>query len=278
MRVLVLIAWGVTVLAVFIVTLVSGLSDTDRDGRVSMPGKTVLHLEARSYGLWYEEPHSTGEHESFEPPKGIEVSVRPVENEPDPIVKLGGIGSQVGTGNRTAETFGKLTVRTAGDYRLTAGSPPSGAASITVGPTAGEGLGLGAKRAGYLSVAFLALLLLVEIRRRTRPEPAAQLAPAFAAMPAFMPATTHSAQDVLSRGTPATATVVNAQPLPMSAPDGTPLQMITLQIPGSAPATAGQRVPAAHASRVFPGAQLPVRVDPGNPHLVAIDWGSADLA
>ena len=162
---------GVTALAVFVVTLVVGLSDTDRDARVPMPGKAVVQLAAGEYGVWYEEPHATSDNEVFEPPDGIKVDLEPVENEPDPVVDLGGIGSQVGTGSRTAETIGKVTVTAAGSYRLGAGAPPSGRADITLGPTGTEGFVLGAKRAGWISVAF-ALLLLVEIRRRTRPRPA----------------------------------------------------------------------------------------------------------
>lgn len=167
MRIAVLIAWGVTVTAVFVVTMVLGMSDTDRNGRVAMPGKVVVQLEPGDYGLWYEEPHGTPSNSVFEPPDGIRVDLRPVETEPDPVVDLGGIGSQFGTDNRTAETIGKAKVTAAGSYRLVAGSPPSGAADITLGPTGSEGFVLGAERAGWVSVAFVLLLLLVEIRRRT---------------------------------------------------------------------------------------------------------------
>ena len=156
----------------FVVTLVVGLSNTDRDGRVPMPGKAVVQLAAGEYGLWYEEPHATSDNQSFEPPDGIEVTLEPVENEPEPVVDRGGIGSQVGTGSRTAETIGKVTVTAAGSYRLKAGSPPSGRADITLGPTGTEAFVLGAERAGWISVAFALMLVLVEIRRRTRPRPA----------------------------------------------------------------------------------------------------------
>ena len=269
MRIALLVAWSTIALAVFVVTLVLGLSDTDRDARVPMPGKQVVALEPGDYGIWYEEPHATSDNEIFEAPDGVKVDVVAVENEPDPVVDLGGIGSQVGTGSRTAETIGKVTIAAAGSYRLVAGSPPAGAADITLGPTGSEGFVLGLKRAGWVTVAFALLFLLFEIRRRTRPEPS-PITPGFQSTalvgapssPAFAPAP----------GTPARATVVSATPIATFPQVGEPSYTITMQVDGGPPVASGHRVPLGQEARLVPGAGLPVRIEPVSGKVLGIDW------
>lgn len=271
MRVAVLVAWGVIVFAVFLVTVILGISDTDRDGRVAMPGKAVVRLAPGDYGIWYEEPHATSDNEVFEPPDGIRVDVRPVEDEPDPVVDLGGIGSQVGTGSRTAETIGKVTISAAGAYRLVAGSRVGGPsrADITLGPTGSEGFVLGAKRAGFVSVAFVLLLVLVEIRRRTRPQPAVPGVPlANLGLLVAAPAGPLAA----APGTPARATVVSAVPLVTFPAVGEPSYTITMRVNGGPPVASGHRVPPGQEARLVPGAELPVRIEPVSGKVLGVEW------
>ena len=167
---LVLILGGTFAFVAMLLTAILGISDSDRYGRVQMPGERALRLDAGEYGLYYEERVETGENETFEPPDGIRIRARGLGGAPDPEVDLGGLGSQVGTDNFTAETIGTLRVEEAGRYGLIAARPPQPAVepAITIGKKGSEAFILGAKRGGLVMLAAGALAGLIAVGRRLR--------------------------------------------------------------------------------------------------------------
>ena len=180
----VLILGAVFAAVALFVTAILGISDSDKYGRVKMPGERGLRLEAGEYGLYYEERVETGENETFEAPDGIRIRVRGLRGAPDPEVDLGGLGSQVGTDDFTAETIGTLKVEQTGRYGLVVGRPPQPAIkpAITVGKKGSAAFIEGGKRALYVLLvtgALAGLLLLVRRVRGDRgPEPSLPPMPA----------------------------------------------------------------------------------------------------
>ena len=164
----VLILGSTLTFAAFLITALSGIDNADRDGRIPMPGEKALELAAGKYGIYYEEAVNTGENETFEPPEGIRVRVRGLGGAPDPKLDLGGLGSQIGTDNRTAETIGTLEVEEDGRYGVVVGPPPRGGArpTITVGETGSASFIRGAKLAGLIAAITGALVLLMRLGRR----------------------------------------------------------------------------------------------------------------
>ena len=250
-----------------------GLSDTDRDARVPDAGQgRSCGCAPGDYGIWYEEPHATSDNEVFEAPDGVEVERRPVENEPDPVVDLGGIGSQVGTGSRTAETIGKVTVAAAGSYRARRRlARRRGRRGHHAGP---DGLGgLRARppsaRAGSPSPSRCCSCSF-EIRRRTRPEPSPHARPASQWPSSSAPASA-AALRARPRG-PRPRDRRLGDPSRRSRRIGEPSYTITLQVDGGPPVASGHRVPLGQEARLVPGAEPPVRIEPVSGKVLAIDW------
>ena len=159
---------GAAAFAVFMVVVLTGIGNADRDGRVRMPGKKVLTLAAGEYGLYYEERVNTGENETFNAPKGIRLRVRKLDDTPDAKVDLGGLSSQVGTDNFTAESIGTLEVVKRGRYRLIVGRPPQPGVkpAITVGESPGANFIEGGKWVGIIMGASLLLAAPLALGRR----------------------------------------------------------------------------------------------------------------
>ena len=146
----VLILGGVATFAAFLITVLLGIGTADRDGRILMPGEKALALEAGKYGIYYEEAVETGENETFEPPDGIQIRVRGIGGAPDPELDLGGLGSQIGTDNRTAEEIGTLKVSEDGRYGVLVGPASGVRPTITLGEKSSASFLRGLKRAGIL--------------------------------------------------------------------------------------------------------------------------------
>ena len=176
----VLILGGIATFAVFLITVLLGIGTADRDGRILMPGEKALTLESGKYGVYYEEAVNTGENETFEPPPGIRIRVRGLGGAPDPELDLGGLGSQIGTNNRTAEEIGTLRVSEDGRYGMVVGPPPRAGArpTITVGESSADSFLRALKRAGILVLLTgLAVLVVMAVRRVRPPEAPAPPAP-----------------------------------------------------------------------------------------------------
>ena len=138
-----------------------------------MPGEKALALESGKYGVYYEEAVDTGENETFEPPDGIQIRVRGIGGAPDPELDLGGLGSQIGTDNRTAEEIGTLRVSEDGRYGMVVGPPPRPGVrpTITVGESSADSFLRGLKRAGIaLLLTGLAVLVVMAVRKVRPPE------------------------------------------------------------------------------------------------------------
>jgi len=177
----VLILGGIATFAAFLITVLMGIGTADRDGRIVMPGERALTLDAGKYGVYYEEAVETGENETFEPPAGIHIRVRGIGGAPDPELDLGGLGSQIGTDNRTAEEIGTLQVSEDGRYGMVVGPPPRAGArpTITVGESSVDSLLRGLKRAGLaLLLTGVAVVVVLAIRKVRPPEAPAPPAPA----------------------------------------------------------------------------------------------------
>ncbi len=169
----VLILGGIATFAVFLITVLLGIGTADRDGRILMPGEKALTLDSGKYGVYYEEAVETGENETFEPPDGIRIRVRGLGGAPDPELDLGGLGSQIGTDNRTAEEIGTLRVSEDGRYGMVVGPPPRPGArpTITVGESSADSFLRGLKRAGILILLTgLAVLVVMAVRKVRPPE------------------------------------------------------------------------------------------------------------
>lgn len=179
----ILILGGVVAFAAFLITVLLGIGTADRDGRILMPGEKALTLESGKYGIYYEEAIETGENETFEPPDGIQIRVRGIGSAPDPGLDMGGLGSQIGTDNRTAEEIGTLRVSEAGRYGMVVGPPPRSGSrpTITVGESSADSFMRGLKRAGVaLLLTALAVGLVMAVRKvrppKAPPRPPPQMA------------------------------------------------------------------------------------------------------
>jgi hypothetical protein len=90
-----------------------------------------------------------------------------------------------------------------------------------------------------------------------------------------------SAQDVLERGNPCEAVIIQSQPLGVkSSLSGLDMFafMLTVMIPGQAPyqIQVGNPVPPEAVPLIFPGSRLPAKILPeGGPNDVVIDWKAA---
>jgi hypothetical protein len=169
----ILILGGIATFAVFLITVLLGIGTADRDGRILMPGEKALALDSGKYGVYYEEAVNTGENETFEPPPGIRIRVRGIGGAPDPELDLGGLGSQIGTSNRTAEEIGTLRVSEDGRYGMVVGPPPRPGArpTITVGESSADSFLRGLKRAGIaILLTGLAVLAVMAVRKVHPPE------------------------------------------------------------------------------------------------------------
>lgn len=84
---------------------------------------------------------------------------------------------------------------------------------------------------------------------------------------------------VLATGTPAPATILASRPVGETDAEGLPVYEITLfvQVPGGQPIQGTSRVgvPLERVARIVQGATLPMKVDPGNPAVMAVDWNNA---
>jgi hypothetical protein len=90
-----------------------------------------------------------------------------------------------------------------------------------------------------------------------------------------------TAQEILQRGSPCEAVIVQSQPLRMKSPvSGLDLHgfVLTIIVPGKLPyqITVGNPVPSDAVPLIFPGSRLPARfLADGVPEAVAIDWQTA---
>jgi hypothetical protein len=88
-----------------------------------------------------------------------------------------------------------------------------------------------------------------------------------------------SAASVLETGNPVRAVVIQTQSLSAKNPAGLDLYAFVLTIleEGQAPrqVQAGNPVPASCIPLLYPGSNVPAKVDPNQPGLVAIDWDTA---
>jgi len=169
----VLILGGIATFAAFLITVLLGIGTADRDGRIPMPGEKALALESGKYGIYYEEAVDTGENETFEPPDGIQIRVRGIGGAPDPELDLGGLGSQIGTDNRTAEEIGTLRVSEDGRYGMVVGPPPRAGVrpTITVGESSADSFLRGLKRGGIaLLLTGVAVAVVMAVRKVRPPE------------------------------------------------------------------------------------------------------------
>ena len=87
------------------------------------------------------------------------------------------------------------------------------------------------------------------------------------------------AAEVLARGDPVRAVIVQTQPLGMKNQDGVDLRALLLTVlqEGKAPrqAKVGNPVPAEAVPLLYPGANVPAKVLPEEPDGVVIDWKAA---
>lgn len=125
----VVIAAGVVVigLGVFVGLAFFG-GDTDRDGRVPVPGSAVLELEPGEVDLFYSEDIDLGDTGSLSPPRDLAVRVAAVGGAPLDIRLRS--GQEVSGGGGTATLIGSIDVADAGSYEVATQS--AGAANRSV--------------------------------------------------------------------------------------------------------------------------------------------------
>jgi hypothetical protein len=90
---------------------------------------------------------------------------------------------------------------------------------------------------------------------------------------------TASAADILARGTPCRAVIVQGQDMGTKNQAGTPIYafVLTIILEGKPPyqIQVGNPVPAAGQPLVYNGCNVPAKVLPDNPNAVVIDWDAA---
>ena len=99
--------------------------------------------------------------------------MRGIGGAPDPELDLGGLGSQIGTDNRTAEEIGTLRVSEDGRYGMVVGPPPRPGVrpTITVGESSADSFLRGLKRAGIaLLLTGVAVVVVLAVRKVRPPE------------------------------------------------------------------------------------------------------------
>ncbi len=89
-----------------------------------------------------------------------------------------------------------------------------------------------------------------------------------------------TAADILAKGSPARAVIVQSQPLGMKSPAGLDLYgfQLTIMVDGTAPyqIQVGNPVTPGGVPLIFPGSNVPAKYMPnGGPESVAIDWDAA---
>ncbi len=89
-----------------------------------------------------------------------------------------------------------------------------------------------------------------------------------------------TAADILAKGSPARAVIVQSQPLGMKSPSGLDLYgfQLTMMVDGAAPyqIEVGNPVTPGGVPLIFPGSNLPAKyMANGSPESVAIDWDAA---
>jgi len=89
-----------------------------------------------------------------------------------------------------------------------------------------------------------------------------------------------TAADILAKGSPARAVIVQSQPLGMKSPAGLDMYgfQLTIMVDGKAPyqIEVGNPVTPGGVPLIFPGSNLPAKYMPnGGPESVAIDWDAA---
>jgi hypothetical protein len=125
-----MVAAGIVLL---IVGAASGLGDSDKYGRVPVPGAAVLELPAGEASVYYEE-HTNSR---VRVPHGFEFSVLPVGGGPAVPVRDAGIfNERVTSGGTTRERYARIDVTAAGRYAVQVGV--SGSAGREPAITLGE--------------------------------------------------------------------------------------------------------------------------------------------
>ncbi len=86
-------------------------------------------------------------------------------------------------------------------------------------------------------------------------------------------------RQLLANGVPGTARVVSSTPTGQTDAQGRPVYSMMMQVeidgrpPMQAPAMVG--VPPERAEQLEPGDSVPVKADPNNPTVMAVDWENA---
>jgi hypothetical protein len=162
--------------------------NTDRDGRVPVPGTAVLDLEPGEVDLFYAEDVDLGESEDLIPPGDLAVRVAAVDGQPLELRSRG--GQEVSGGGGTATLIGSIDIAAAGRYEVSTQSVEAANRSVpevTLGESpfdlAGERLGDVADvivgPAGIIALAVLLLIGLVAVARTRSSESGPTLPPGY---------------------------------------------------------------------------------------------------
>lgn len=143
--------------------------NTDRDGRVAVPGSATLDLEPGEVDLFYAEDVSLGEDEDLAPPGDLEVRILAPDGEPIEIESRS--GQQVSGSSGTATLIGSIDVTAAGPHEITTRSATAAARSdpeVTLGESPFDAVGerideVAGFLLGPLGVALLGLLALIAV-------------------------------------------------------------------------------------------------------------------
>jgi hypothetical protein len=162
--------------------------DTDRDGRVPVPGSAVLELEPGEVDLFYAEDIDLGDTGSLSPPRDLAVRVAAVGGAPLEIRLRS--GQEVSGGGGTATLIGSIDVVDAGPYEVatqSAGAVSRSVPEVTlgvspfdlIGDRLGEVLDLIFGPAGLIVLIVLLLLGAVALVRARSSERGPTLPPGY---------------------------------------------------------------------------------------------------
>jgi hypothetical protein len=162
-----LVGTFVAAFVLVMVGLIGGASDTDRYGRVPIPGRGTLELPAGTVSVFYEVPGNS----KVSAPPGLGYSVTPSGGGPPLETRPGGGGERVTEGGTTRVGYSKVEVEAAGSYAvassLQGGASPG--AALAFGDSLGGEILDQLKKAlwGLAGLALAAVVALATLARRS---------------------------------------------------------------------------------------------------------------
>jgi hypothetical protein len=110
------------VLTALALTACGAQSHAEEFGKISIPGRATIALEAGVYGVFYEEIVNLDKYDSLNVPKGLDITVAGSRGAQSAVFQRQYTGNHVTVNKSTAREIGTLTIAADGRYMLTVAS------------------------------------------------------------------------------------------------------------------------------------------------------------